>query len=107
MEQQPTLINGKHYPMWSQFVEKKAQWIGGKLIDHDMGLDEETEITDIVLRENGETSAWFDIVGKDFSWGGDVEFIGIGSPRLPEATTIYGYAGTSCSIICPLEKTWK
>lgn len=70
MEQQPILINGKHYPMWSQFVEKKSQWIGGKLIDHDMGLDEETEITDIVLRENGETSAWFDIVGKDFSWGG-------------------------------------
>ena len=72
-----------------------------------MGLNEETEITDIVLRENGETSAWFDIVGKDFSWGGDVEFIGIGSPRFPEAISIYGYAGMSCSIISSLGETWK
>lgn len=99
MKQQ--LINGKYYPMWSQFVEKKSQWIGGRLIDHDMGMDEKTEITDVVLRENGTISAWFEIVGKDFNWGGDVEFIGVGTPKQPGAITIYGYAGMSCSIVVP------
>lgn len=98
---EPQLINGKHYPMWSQFVEKKSQWIGGRLIDHDMGMDEETEITDVVLQENGESSAWFEIVGKEFSWGGDVRYIGLGAPNQPGALTICGYAGMSCSIISP------
>ena len=26
-------INGKVYPLWSQFVEKKQEWVGGTLQD--------------------------------------------------------------------------
>ena len=26
-------INGREYPLWSKFVERKAEWIGGVLED--------------------------------------------------------------------------
>jgi hypothetical protein len=70
-------VNGKFYPMWGQFVEKKNRFIGGVLEDHDMGMCEKTEITDIRLKPNGENSAYFVVDGKDFSCGGDVSCLGI------------------------------
>ena len=78
-------INGKRYPMWEQFVEKKKEWIGGTLEDSGDSIDQtlfgglkaRTEIVDIVLKENGKESAWFEVVGKDFSCGGDVGHLGI------------------------------
>ena len=27
------MINGKYYPLWDQFIIKKAKWIGGILQD--------------------------------------------------------------------------
>lgn len=80
------IVNGKHYPLWSQFVERKAEWIGGKLqdagdrMDAMLGLSDgwsETEITDINLETNGKTSAAFMVTGKDFSCGGDVGHLGV------------------------------
>jgi len=75
-------VNGKEYPLWSQFVENKEKWIGGTLddsgdfIDRAIGLTSEnslqTEITDIELIPNGEDSAFFQVVGKDFTCGFDV-----------------------------------
>ena len=26
-------VNGKEYPLWSQFIERKGEWIGGILSD--------------------------------------------------------------------------
>lgn len=79
------IINGREYPMWSQFVEGKARWIGGKLQDqgdsYDISLTNgrwaETEITDITLEPNGKTSAMFSVDGKDFCCAGDVGYLGI------------------------------
>lgn len=71
------IVNGKHYPLWSQFVENKAKWIGGKLEDMCDSPSTVTEITDIQLKPNGESSAYFMIEGKDFGCGFDVAHGGI------------------------------
>jgi hypothetical protein len=77
-------VNGKVYPMWGQFVAKKEQFIGGILqdsgdsMDRRMGLPAgETVITDIALRPNGVDSAFFEVVGKDFTCGFDVGHGGV------------------------------
>ena len=79
------VINGKEYPLWSQFVERQKEWVGGVLQDFgdsfDRGVfgqeDAETEITGITLTANGDDSAFFSIEGKDFGCGFDVEYGGI------------------------------
>jgi hypothetical protein len=82
-------INGKHYPLWSQFVERKDEWIGGKLVNEDMGLVAETTITDIELVPNGEESAFFRICGKDFNYGFDVHYGGVSGERaVPKGTIV-------------------
>jgi hypothetical protein len=64
-------INGKSYPMWSQFVEKKEQWIGGTLEEFGDGICDGgvTTITDITLELKPEwgNAVVFSIIGKDFS----------------------------------------
>lgn len=69
-------VNGKEYPLWSQFVERKKEFIGGILTDLDCG-GVETEITDIELLPNGDEFAFFIIRGKDFNCGFDVRYGGI------------------------------
>lgn len=64
------LINGKYYPLWQQFVDKKHKWIGGTVIEHGYGS---TNIIDITLSPNGEHSAYFRIEGETFSCGFDVK----------------------------------
>ena len=78
------VTNGKIYMLWNQFVEKKAQWIGGILEDHEYSDDVlTTEITNITLIPIGEDSAYFSVMGKDFSCGFDVKVGGIiaGDPK--------------------------
>jgi len=83
-------VNGKEYPMWSQFVEGKEKWIGGSLedfgdsMDRAFGmLDDErladvlTEIVDIKLEPNGDDSAFFQVIGKNFDCGFDVQHGGV------------------------------
>jgi len=77
-------INGKVYPLWSQFVERKKEWIGGILEDIGDSMDRalgykgaKTEITDITLKPNGNDSAFFTIHGKGFDCGFDVQVGGI------------------------------
>ena len=65
------IINGRVYPMWSQFVEKKSEWIGGTLYDIDMGVKNKTTITDIELIPNGDDSALFRVKGEKFDCGFD------------------------------------
>ncbi len=86
-------INGKYYPLWSQFVERKDEWIGGVLEDHDMELCMKTVITDIVLKPNGDDSAFFSVEGKDFTCGFDVSVGGIGGEQEEPWLTFSGYAG--------------
>jgi len=86
MNGKPKEINGKVYPMWSQFVEKKHLFIGGTLKDLGDSVSmtlgwagKTTTIVDIILRPNGEDSAFFYIEGRDFSCGFDVQQGGITS----------------------------
>lgn len=77
-------INGREYPLWSQFVERKDEWIGGILedfgdsMDRAMGMENaKTEITDICLKPNGKKAAFFEIIGKDFGCGFSTEVGGL------------------------------
>lgn len=93
-------VNGKEYPLWSQFIEKKDQWIGGTLedsgdiMDRHMGAKTvSTEILDIRLEPNGEDSAYFTVTGKDFSCGFDVRHGGVIGNGKPGWITFSGYMG--------------
>lgn len=77
-------VNGREYPLWSQFVERKDEWIGGALedfgdpMDRRVGMETmKTEITDISLRPNGEEHAFFEVLGKDFGCGFSCDVGGI------------------------------
>jgi hypothetical protein len=74
-------INGKSYPLWSQFVEGKAKWIGGTLEESSVHFagGVVTTITDVTLTKNGDDSAYFTVHGKNFSDGFDVECGGLTS----------------------------
>jgi len=71
------MVNGKDYPLWEGIIENKKNIIGKKMISTDMGFMGETIVEDIVLRPNGKKSAYFEIIGKDFSCGFDVQHGGI------------------------------
>jgi hypothetical protein len=101
-----TEINGKIYPLWSQFVSRKSEWIDGKLQDfgdpidaalmnqHGKGLYPlETTITDIRLEPNGDDSAFFYVVGKDFTCGFDVRCGGIAPESNEDWLAFRGYGG--------------
>ena len=96
------IVNGKEYPLWSQFVEKQDEWIGGILEDFGDLLDNaifgdahhQTVITGIELRPNGDDSAFFEVNGKDFSCGFDVRHGGIsGDQDSPDWLCFSGYGG--------------
>ncbi len=92
------VVNGKEYPLWSQFVEKKDKWIGGKLEDCDMGVVSKTEIVDIKLEPNGKESALFMIYGKDFNCGFDVAHGGISGEGKKDWISFSGYGGHTWAI---------
>ena len=105
-------INGKVYPLWSQFVEKKEEWIGGLLEDKGDSMDRavgvesaRTKIVDVQLNPNGEDSAFFEIIGKDFSCGFSTEFGGVVGGE-EGWITLSGYGGHSFRIK-PREKASK
>ena len=88
----PIVINGREYPLWSQFVHRKAEWIGGRLQDLDMGEVNETKITDVILHENGKDSAWFEVRGDGWGCGFDVQYGGVTGGK-PDWLTFCGYGG--------------
>ncbi len=99
-DQPPIVVNGRAYPLWSQFVHRKAEWIGGVLEDMGDSLDRRffggkilsAEIVDIVLKPNGNDSAWFEVAGKQFLCGFDVSVGGV--TRGEEGwITFSGYGG--------------
>lgn len=101
-------INGKHYPLWGQFVDDKAKWIGGDMEDSGDSMDKSlgfggaaTKIKDVILKPNGETSAYFTVVGEDFSCGFDVGYGGISGNGDPGWITFSGYGGHQWKIRQP------
>lgn len=105
MDNQIKLVNGKHYPMWQQFIDKKEEWIGGKLIDrgdifdvmHGMADPDDPAVTvikDIRLKPNGKDGAFFQVEGEDFTCGGSVEYLGIsGGIEVENGICLAGYGG--------------
>ena len=98
MEKQKLKINGEYYPMWSQLIEQKVKWIGGKLLDEGDSIDKMmgykpkiTLITNISLKPNGEDSAFFSIVGEDFTCGFDCKYGGISGDQVSGWLTFSGY----------------
>jgi len=82
------IVNGKEYPLWSQFVMRKEEFVGGMLQEE----DETTEIIDISLEPNGKDSAFFSVDGRDFGCGFDVRCGGIIMGE-PNWITFCGYGG--------------
>jgi hypothetical protein len=77
-------INGKVYPFWGQFVDKSDEFKGGTLEDFGDSMDRRmgfngatTTIVMIHLRKNGTDSAFFEVIGQDFSTGFDVKYGGV------------------------------
>lgn len=93
------MINGKHYPMWSQFIERKNEWIGGELVDEGDDFDKAmgykphtTKIIDITLEPNGTDNAFFSIVGETFTCGFDCTVGGISGRQVGDGWLVFsGY----------------
>ena len=108
--EQAIIINGKEYPLWSQFIKQKHRWIGGTLVEiGDKMLSRmigtkpmQTRIIDIVLRENGADSAWFEIVGKDFNCGSDVRYLKIPSDQDGNPWLTFECCGNRFKIAAPV-----
>jgi len=71
--------------MWQDFIDKKAEWIGGQLVDQDCdapGGDVATELIDIRWADPAEVGGppedYIEFVGKDFKCGGRRDSLGIG-----------------------------
>ena len=90
-------VNGKYYPLWSQFIDHQAEWIGNILEDHDMGMIASTKITGIALKPNGDDSAYFSVDGVAFGCGFDVAHGGIVSGE-EGWVSFSGYGGHSWRI---------
>ena len=86
------MVNGKEYPLWSQFVGRQKEWIGGTLSELDGLSWFETKIISINLLENGESSAFFEVNGEYFSCGFDVRHGGVTAGE-EGWVTFRGYGG--------------
>ena len=104
-------VNGKMYPLWSQFVERKDEQIGGILEDFgDDGHFSSSEpmktiITNIELRSNwAGDSAFFEVVGEDFGCGFNVQYGGISPANdiTKKWLEFYGYGGHRWRIKKPI-----
>jgi hypothetical protein len=76
-DQPPLVVNGRSYPLWSQFVHRQKEWIGGTLQDLDERGQPATKIEGIELTPNGKESAFFGVTGAGFSCGFDVTVGGV------------------------------
>ncbi len=87
------IVNGKEYPLWSQFVERQAEFVGRTLEDHDPDCGvATTKVTGVTLEPNGKDSAFFSIEGEDFRCGFDVTVGGVAAGE-EGWITFQGYGG--------------
>lgn len=79
--------------LWQQFIDKKDQFIGCILEDHDPGFPiAETVVTDIKMEKWGESTDIFTIEGKAFKCSFNVKYGGIGDGD-EGWLTFYRYGG--------------
>lgn len=72
------IVNGKYYPMWQSLVDKKSEYVGGKIFNYDMGMKAESVIADMGIRPNGKDSAYVFVEDTDGEeWGWDVRIAGV------------------------------
>lgn len=93
-------VNGRTYPLWGQFIDRKEEWIGGTLEDFGDPMDRRmgykgtvATITDITLTPNGEDSAFFGVHTDEGTFGFDVSVGGIGGDQEKPWLTFSGYGG--------------
>ena len=78
-------INGNEYPLWNEFIARKEEFIGKKLVNVTEKYTSETIIEDMFLIPNGTESAYFNIKGKDFDCGLDIHYGGFGDSKGEES----------------------
>ena len=89
-------VDHKKFPLWGQFIDRKSEWIGGRLIDTDtdFGMQEaETKIKDIRLELWPEKlteqqkavgcvqAIVFIVAGEDFDCSFNVKYGGVQPDR--------------------------
>jgi len=112
MNEEPIRINGKRFPLWSQFVRDKEKWIGGILTETCSGPEfppdlpkPSTKIVDIVLRPLGKDSAEFLVIGEEFECGGDVRFVALDPMKFEDEKFAFaGYGGHEWTIEIPKDE---
>lgn len=90
--------------MWQDLIDKKAEWIGGKIIDYgDFGdaffgrpKPTETEIVDIKL-----TDETIEFIGKDWPLKYNRKYIGISPIHVEDGLALSGYGGHRIDIVKP------
>jgi hypothetical protein len=85
-------VNGKTYPMWGQWVEKKESFIGAEIADMDAdGIA--AKITDVQLVPNATDSAML-VISTAAGWDAacDVKYLALGSPE-PGVLDLVGFGG--------------
>lgn len=106
-------INDREYPLWSQFVERQQEWVGGILEDYGDSMDialgckpMTTKITGITLEPNGDDSAFFAVAGEDFTCGFDTKHGGISGSQDNEKDwlTFSGYMNHRWRILQPKQE---
>ena len=109
-------VNGREYPLWGQFIERKEEWIGGLLEEVQDNFPQmpvgspQTKIVDITLILNGEDSAYFTVEGEKYSCGFDVHHGGISgdSDKLKDGWLNFsGYGGHRWRIKKPVTQEDK
>ena len=82
-------IDGKSFPLWSQFVERKNEWVGGSLEEFGDQFcgGATTEITDITLSKESDC-VFLTFRGKEFDESFNVEYGGIDSHQ-PDPDWLY------------------
>lgn len=71
------MLNPEEIELALELTTNKADWIGGKIIDRDMGMELISKITDITMKRNGDDSYYITVksskdqgdCGTDLSYG--------------------------------------
>lgn len=94
------LVNGKEYPLWGRFIDRKEEWLGGTLEDFGDSFDRRmgykgtiAMITNITLVPNGEEHAFFEIHTDKGGFGFSTSVGGIGGDQEEPWLTFSGYGG--------------
>lgn len=86
----------RKFPLWDQFIDRKDEWIGGKLTED----GESTPIKDIQMNQVGDGYV-FSIVGEDWTDEFNVDYGGVSACGIPNSIGFYCMGGLSFTITKP------